>query len=127
MMTKEEIEKGMKCCNEFACGECPYEKYDDKKQHLYTMRCIHMLMHDITKLYFDMKNKKPILHTNENCRNLTCKHIEFDKGFKEALEILDGFIVQALDNSDDQTESMTLRWVLDQISMMIKENEKIVL
>lgn len=52
-MNKEEIEQGMKCCNEFLCGECPYEKYDDKVSHQYTMRCIHMLMQDINKLYFD--------------------------------------------------------------------------
>lgn len=52
-MNKEEIEQGMKCCNEFLCGECPYEKYDDKESHQYTMRCIHMLMQDINKLYFD--------------------------------------------------------------------------
>ena len=51
-MNKEEIEQGMKCCNEFLCGECPYEKYDDKASHQYTMRCIHMLMQDINKLYF---------------------------------------------------------------------------
>ena len=56
-MRKEEIEQGMKCCNEFLCGECPYEKYDDKKNYEYTMRCIHMLMQDINKLYFgDDKN-----------------------------------------------------------------------
>ena len=52
-MNREEIEQGMKCCNEFLCGECPYEKYDDKVSHQYTMRCIHMLMQDINKLYFD--------------------------------------------------------------------------
>ena len=51
-MTKEEIELGMKCCNEFLCGECPYEKFDDKE---YRMRCIHNLMKDINKLYFGDK------------------------------------------------------------------------
>ena len=48
-MKRKEIEQGMKCCNEFLCGECPYEKYDDNQ---YTIRCIHMLMQDINKLYF---------------------------------------------------------------------------
>lgn len=48
---KEEIELGMKCCNEFLCGECPYKKFDDKKSG-YTLRCIHKLMGDINKLYF---------------------------------------------------------------------------
>ena len=51
-MKREEIEQGMKCCNEFLCGECPYEKYDDKESHQYIMRCIHMLIQDINKLYF---------------------------------------------------------------------------
>ena len=46
-MNKEETEQGMKCCNEFLCGECPYEKYDDKVSKQYTMRCIHMLMQEI--------------------------------------------------------------------------------
>ena len=51
-MNKEEIEQGMKCYNEFLCGECPYEKYDDKVSHQYIMRCIHMLIQDINKLHF---------------------------------------------------------------------------
>lgn len=51
-MKREDIELGMKCCNEFLCGECPYEKFDDKKGHTYTMRCIHRLIQDISKLYF---------------------------------------------------------------------------
>lgn len=58
-MNREEIEQGMKCCNEFLCGECPYEKYDDKVSHQYTMRCIHMLMQDINKLYFE-ENRRTI-------------------------------------------------------------------
>ena len=57
-MNREEIEQGMKSCNEFLCGECPYEKYDDKKNHQYTMRCIHMLMQDINKLYFCHKHNR---------------------------------------------------------------------
>lgn len=52
-MTKEQIEDGLKCCNEFLCGECPYQPYDDKYE--YTFRCIHMLMKDIYKLYFEDK------------------------------------------------------------------------
>ena len=57
-MNKEEIEQGMKCCNEFLCGECPYDKYDDKVSKQYTMRCIHMLIQDINKLYFEEETKK---------------------------------------------------------------------
>lgn len=51
-MNREEIEQGMRCCNKFLCGECPYEKYDDKVNKEYIMRCIHTLMQDINKLYF---------------------------------------------------------------------------
>ena len=51
-MKIEDIELGMKCCNEFICGECPYEKFDDKESLIYTMRCIHKLIQDINKLYF---------------------------------------------------------------------------
>ena len=58
IMNREEIEQGMKCCNEFLCGECPYGKYDDKVSKQYTMRCIHMLMQDINKLYFEEETKK---------------------------------------------------------------------
>ena len=48
-MTKEEIELGIKCCSDFLCGECPYQKFDSPQ---YTMRCVHTLMKDINKLYF---------------------------------------------------------------------------
>ena len=69
-MNKEEIEQGMKCCNEFLCGECPYEKYDDKVSHQYTMRCIHMLMQDINKLYFgEMEAEKTTLLCGNGGRN----------------------------------------------------------
>ena len=51
-MKIEEIEKGIKCCNEFLCGECPYKKYDDKSK-IYTIRCMHKLMKDINTLYFN--------------------------------------------------------------------------
>ena len=54
-MNKEDIELGMKCCNEFLCGECPYEKFDDKENCEYILRCIRILMKDINKLYFGEK------------------------------------------------------------------------
>ena len=54
-LKREDTELGIKCCNEFLCGECPYEKYDDKVSHQYTMRCIHTLMKDINNLYFGDK------------------------------------------------------------------------
>lgn len=54
-MDKEQIEQGMKCCEEFLCGECPYQRYDDTT-HEYNIRCMHKLMVDINKLYFEEKN-----------------------------------------------------------------------
>lgn len=52
---KEEIELGMKCCNDFFCGECPYKKYEHME---YKIRCIHKLIQDINKLYFGENNGK---------------------------------------------------------------------
>ena len=47
-MTDREIEKGLECCTEFLCGECPYQKFD----HIdYKFRCIHMLIVDVANLY----------------------------------------------------------------------------
>lgn len=46
-MTKEEILKGIECCAEFLCGECPYQKYEHNE---YKMKCIHRLMQDINDL-----------------------------------------------------------------------------
>lgn len=37
---------------------------------------------------------------------------------QDVLNILDGIITQALDNSDNQIEPMALRWVLDEISKL---------
>ena len=61
-MTKEDIELGMKCCNEFFCGECPYEKYNSPE---YPLRCIPNLMQDINKLYFEEKEKQQQITTNK--------------------------------------------------------------
>jgi hypothetical protein len=46
-MTREETLKGLRCCSEFECGECPYKIYDDKT---YTLRCMHRLMVDLQAL-----------------------------------------------------------------------------
>ena len=56
-LKREDTELGIKCCNEFLCGECPYEIYDDKKNREYTIRCIHKLMQDINELYFRNKEE----------------------------------------------------------------------
>lgn len=47
-MNDKEIEKGLECCVDFLCGECPYRKFD----HMgYELRCIHMLIVDVANLY----------------------------------------------------------------------------
>ena len=43
-LEKREILKGIECCTEYLCGECPYEKYDIKDKPL---ACVHKLMLDI--------------------------------------------------------------------------------
>ena len=53
-MNKIQIEKGMKCCEEFLCGECPYRIYEDPSKE-YPIRCMHKLMVDINDLYFNKK------------------------------------------------------------------------
>lgn len=50
-MTQEQTEKGIICCSEFLCGECPYIIYEDKTKE-YDLRCINKLMVDIKDLYF---------------------------------------------------------------------------
>lgn len=54
IMNQIQIEKGMKCCEEFLCGECPYRIYEDPSKE-YLIRCIHKLMIDINTLYFNKK------------------------------------------------------------------------
>ena len=39
--------KGLKCCAEFLCGECPYAEY----QHIeYKLQCIHKLHMDLVEV-----------------------------------------------------------------------------
>lgn len=53
-MSDKEIEKGLECCAEFLCGECPYQKWDHKD---YKLLCIHKLMVDVLDLYERVKEK----------------------------------------------------------------------
>lgn len=48
-MTREETLKGLHCCSEFECGECPYKIYEDEGR-TYIFRCIHRLMVDLNNL-----------------------------------------------------------------------------
>ena len=41
---KDTILKGLECCVEFLCKECPYQFLDD---HEHPLRCIHTLITDI--------------------------------------------------------------------------------
>lgn len=46
-MTREETLKGLECCADFMCKDCPYRKFSDQT---YTIRCMHRLMVDLQKL-----------------------------------------------------------------------------
>lgn len=50
-MTKEEVKQGLKCCAEYCCGECPYKIYDTDSR--YPIRCMHKMIRDVWKYYFD--------------------------------------------------------------------------
>ena len=43
-MKLKDVIKGIDCCSEFLCGECPYKMYESKD---YPLQCIHKLMVDI--------------------------------------------------------------------------------
>jgi hypothetical protein len=47
MKDKEKIMKALSACNEFCCGECPYQYLDSKD---YQLRCIHTLIQDVYEL-----------------------------------------------------------------------------
>lgn len=57
-MTEEQIEKGLKCCSEFLCGECPYNIYEHKRCNL---RCQYILTNDVKKLYEKLKEENGFL------------------------------------------------------------------
>ena len=55
-MTREETLKGLSCCSEFLCSECPYKMYDSTD---YIMRCTHKLIVDLqTLVSAEMNNKE---------------------------------------------------------------------
>lgn len=52
-MTQEETIKGLKCCSDFLCNECPYKVYE----HIdYKLRCIHKLIVDINEIIEEKEN-----------------------------------------------------------------------
>lgn len=46
-MGEDDVKKGLECCVDYLCGECPYEKYDIKDKPL---RCVHVLLEDLHKM-----------------------------------------------------------------------------
>lgn len=40
----DELMKALECCAEFACGECPYQKYNSTD---YILKCSHKLIADL--------------------------------------------------------------------------------
>ena len=49
-MTKEEVELGLKCCEKYYCGGCPYQIYDNDPR--YPIRCIHKMIQDVLEILF---------------------------------------------------------------------------
>ena len=44
---KETIMKGLECCVDFYCEDCPYKQFDDNAN--YSMKCVHRLQVDLYK------------------------------------------------------------------------------
>ena len=47
LFTKDKVLKGLECCVDYMCGECPYQKYESK-EHI--LKCIHLLLEDLNML-----------------------------------------------------------------------------
>ncbi len=54
------------------------------------------------------------------CDYVDCRFDENKRIYNQALDKLDEIITEQLDQSDNQIECQTLRWVLDKISELIK-------
>lgn len=80
-MERSKVYKGLNCCKEFLCGECPYKGFDHE---IYKMRCIHMLIADLAELSKELSNSFDIVETikdgkshrmfsccNTECTNMT--------------------------------------------------------
>lgn len=48
-LSKEDALKGLECCTEFLCGECPYERFEDETGQ-YIIRCICKLTNDLFEM-----------------------------------------------------------------------------
>ena len=76
-MTKEETLKGLRCCSEFECGECPYKIYEDAGR-TYVLRCIHKLMVDLNELMNKTGTWTNYSSTMMECSNCK-KHVPYHK------------------------------------------------
>ena len=55
IFTKQKVLKGLECCSDYLCGECPYQQFKDK-EHI--LRCIHLLLSDLNMLRMEYENEK---------------------------------------------------------------------
>ena len=51
---REEVLKGLECCVDFCCNDCPYHYLDSKE---YPIRCIHSLLTDVHNLIKESKQQ----------------------------------------------------------------------
>ena len=76
-MTKEETLKGLRCCSEFECGECPYKIYEDEDR-TYVLRCTHKLMVDLNEIMNKTGTWSNYSSTMMECSNCK-KHVPYHK------------------------------------------------
>ena len=74
-MTRKEILKGLSCCSEFLCGECPYKIY---MHHDYTNKCMHKLMVDLQALELKTGTWKDYSSTMMECSECK-KHVPYHR------------------------------------------------
>ena len=61
---KEIVEKALFLCQEFVCGECPYDKY---QSHEYPIKCMSMLISDLCEIKIkELENKIQEFKEEEN-------------------------------------------------------------
>ncbi len=99
-MTKEEIAKGIDCCSEFLCGECPYKVYHS---HDYPIKCIHHLMVDV-----------------KNCKDIGVSYISKEKEneIRLALMLLTKAILRVTVNTYVEQGERGAKEVIDILSQV---------
>lgn len=69
-MERDKAIKGLQCCSEFLCGECPYNIYENKD---YPLRCVYKMMEDLNKSYEIIENiKNGKMHRKMSCCDWDC-------------------------------------------------------